>query len=281
MTLRHLAQPGQARWAVPAASAASAATSAPIRVRTTYEKSTANVSSDTPDPSSDSLKKQYDNLQGLSFEFTLGANGQVSAVHGLEGIITDDKARAAAEQWMSQLSGSSSLPAAGIVPGQHWTSEQVADSMPLAGLSWRTDSTYLRNEPCRPAIPNGAAPAISGDSCAVILTDLALDTKHARDATPEDYRKNGLRTSGSWTGSGESLTYVSLNSGWVVSANETGMQQMEVTVGKPGENSMRIGGVVHTRSTVSLSLPDLGAPPDAHPDALAGSSPKSSSTPKP
>jgi hypothetical protein len=59
------------------------------------------------------------------------------------------------------------------------------------------------------------------------------------------------------------------------------MQQMEITVVKPGENSVHIGGVVHTRSTVSLSLPDLGAPLDAHPDAPAGSSPKSSSTPKP
>jgi hypothetical protein len=253
--------------------AADASAPASIRVRTTYEKSSAAVSSDTPDPNADGIKKQYDNLQGLSFEFTLAENGQVSAVHGLEGIITDDKARVAAEEWMRQLSGSSSFPAAGIVPGQHWNSEQAADSMPLNGLSWRTDSTYLRNEPCRPATPNGSPATISGDTCAVILTDLSLDTKHVpKDPTPDDYRRNGMRTSGNWIGSGESLTYVSLNSGWVVSATQNGTEQMDVTVLKAGEDSVHYAGTVRTRSSVSLSLPDLSGPVDT---------PKPADLPKP
>src|SRR5580704_11191534 len=104
--------------------------------------------------------------------------------------------------------------------------------MPLDGLAWRTDSTYLRNEPCRPANSDGVAGTIlSGDSCAVILTELSLVTKHAlKDPTPEDYRSKGLRTSGRLTSSGESLSYVSLDSGWVVSANQNGTQQMDFTV---------------------------------------------------
>lgn len=252
--------------------APSASAPASIRVRTTYEKSYAVVNSDTPDPNEASIKKQYDNLQGLSFEFTLGPNGHVAAVHGLEGIIADDKARAAAEQWITQLSGSSSFPTAGIAPGEHWSSEQAADSMPLAGLTWRTESTYLRNEPCHPSSP-GVPPTIGADPCAVILSDLSLDSKHApKDATPEDYRRNGLRTSGSWTGSGESLSYVSLDSGWVVSTTQNGAEQMDVTVLKPGQTSMRYSGTVRTRSSVSLAMPDL---------TLPGNSLKSQGAPKP
>jgi hypothetical protein len=145
--------------------------------------------------------------------------------------------------------------------------------MPLAGLTWRTDSTYLRNEPCHPATPGGIPATIGADSCAVILSDLALDAKHVpKDATPEDYRRNGLRTSGSWTGSGESLTYVSLDSGWVVSTTQSGAEQMDVTVLKPGENSMRYSGTVRTRSSVSLLMPDLAAP---------GDPPKSEGAPRP
>jgi hypothetical protein len=231
---------------------ASKAPTGSIRVRTTYEKSSASVRSDTPDPEADGIEKQYSQLQGLSFEFTLGANGHVSGVRGLEGIISDEKARAAAEQWMAQLSGSSSFPAAGIVPGQHWSSDEPADSLPLPGLAWRTSSTYLRNEPCHPANPGGVAGTIGDDSCAVILTNLSLESKHpGKDATTED-RSSGVRTSGHWTSTGQSLSYVSLSSGWVVSATQSGTEETDITVARPGETTVHYAGTAQSRSSVSM-----------------------------
>ncbi len=132
------------------AAAQSAAAANTLRLRTTYEQSSATVQSDTPDPQSEAIVKQYQQLEGRSIEFTLGADGNVSSVSGLEGILTDANTIQAAQQWMSQLSAGSSAPAAGLVPGMTWSSEQLADSLPLAGLTWRTDSTYLRDEPCQP-----------------------------------------------------------------------------------------------------------------------------------
>ena len=226
---------------------------AAMRVRTTYEKSSATVRSDTPDPDADGIRQQYARLEGKSIEFTLGGNGAVSGVRGLEGVIPDEKARSAAEQWIAQLSGAVSAPAAGIIPGQRWTSEQLADSMPLAGLAWRTDSTYLRNEPCQPASPGGAPAVASSDFCAVILSQLSLVSKRTpKDPTPDEFRRNGLRTSGRWTGSGESLSYVSLRTGWVVSTNQNGAEQMDIAVTKTGGNSVRYAGTVRTRSSISL-----------------------------
>ncbi len=124
-----------------------------MRIRTVYEKSAATVQSDTPDPAAEGIQKQYGQLEGHSIEFTLGADGHISDVRGLEGVVSDDKARSAAEQWLAQISGKSSAPAGGIVPGQNWTSEEAAASMPLAGLFWRTDSSYVRNESCQAANP--------------------------------------------------------------------------------------------------------------------------------
>jgi hypothetical protein len=46
-----------------------------IRLRTTYESSTAHVSSDTFDPAAAATEEQYKKLQGKVVEFTLDANG--------------------------------------------------------------------------------------------------------------------------------------------------------------------------------------------------------------
>ncbi len=61
--------------------------------------------------------------------------------------------------------------------------------MPLAGLVWRTETEYQRNEPCRPANPDlpttdSAAEssarsesnvnAETSETCAVLLTNLSL-----------------------------------------------------------------------------------------------------------
>lgn len=246
---------------------------APVRIRTTYEKSVATVTSDTPEPQAEDISNQYANLRGRSIEFTLASDGRVSDVHGLEGIVDGEKAIQAAQQWIAQLSSLAQAPQA-VTLGQSWSSVQPADSVPLAGVVWRTDSSYVRNEPCRAGDPSAAAPAAAADEpaataadkkdlCAVILTRQAVvPQRQLRDPTPEEYRRNGLRTSGSWSGSGENLTLVSLQTGWAVSVAQSGKQEMDFTVTNASGSSVRYAGTLETRSRVSL-LPASPAPETA------------------
>jgi hypothetical protein len=238
----------------------------PVRLRMTYENSRATVRSDTVDPQTDRIEQQYARLTGHSIEFRLDGS-RVSDVRGLEDFVADDRARSTVEQWIVQFSALSAVPAKAGVPGQKWNSSQPAD-LPLAGFSWRTDATYLRNEPCRLAgAPSGAgAPVASTRSeradCAVILSRLALiTTRPLRDPTPDDYRRNNLRTSGRWTGSGQGRMYVSLDTGWVVSSTQESTQEMDITIADAAPastNAVRHAGSVTTRSQVLL----LTAPPE-------------------
>ena len=255
-----------------ASGAGTAGAAGAIRLRTTYEQSTAKVQSDTPDPQSDAIVKQYTQMEGRTVEFTLGADGRVTAVEGLAGILSDQNAISAAEQWMSQISVGGTSPAGGVIPGLTWSAEQPADSLPLAGLDWRTDSTYLRDEPCHPApAPEPSASASSSSSpgstprsganqreeiCAVILMNLSLVPARVKhDATPDEFRRKGLQTTGHWTGSGDSLSYVSLQNGWVVSASQSGAQEMDVNIANSMGTSMHYAGKVETHSLISLLPP--------------------------
>src|SRR5580700_12188734 len=73
--------------------AGSTGPSIPLRIRTTYEHSAANVKSDSPDPQAEDIEQSYKRLEGQMIEFTIGTDSHVSDVHGLEGIIDDDKVR--------------------------------------------------------------------------------------------------------------------------------------------------------------------------------------------
>jgi hypothetical protein len=226
----------------------------PARIRTTYEHSAASVKSDSPDPEGENIEQTYKRLEGQAVEFTVGADGHVSDVRGLDGVIDDDRVRQAAEQWMEQVSGPAGAPQT-VALGQSWNSVQSATSMPLAGMTWRANSSYLRNEPCRPGDPN--APAIPDELCAVILTHQSvLPQKQLRDPTPEEYRRNGLHTSGRWSGSGESLSYVSLRTHSAVSVTQDSAQQIDFTVTNSSGNSIRYAGNIETHSRVELLPPD-------------------------
>jgi hypothetical protein len=237
-----------------------------IRLRTTYEKSAAVVRSDTFDPTANATIEQYKKLEGKVVEFTLGADGKVKYVAGLEGIVDSQNASQSARDWIAQLSASAGAPAGGVTIGQRWSSEQPADSLPIAGLVWHTESQYLRNEPCHPPNPDvPAAPAapvsrvvspVPAD-CAVILADLSLlRSKSARDSTPPDLRKNGVQSEGKWNGSAQSLLYVSLATGMVVSVTQTGTEVMDVKLTSNHNTSMRYAGNVSSRSHVTLLSED-------------------------
>jgi hypothetical protein len=238
---------------------ADAGTPGGIRLRTTYEKSTASVTSDTFDPAASETSEQYHKLEGKVIEFTLDANGKVKYVAGLEGIADSEKAAQSAREWIAQLSASAGAPPGGVSVGQTWFSEQPANSLPIAGLVWRTDSQYLRNESCHspnPDVPTAADSAANSQTpsdCAVILANLNLvRSKSARDPTPPDFRKNGVQSAGKWNGSAQSLLYVSLASGMVVSVTQTGTEQMDVTLTSNHNTSMHYAGTISTRSQVSL-----------------------------
>jgi len=232
------------------------------RLRTTYEKVDATAHSDAYDPEAAAIAEQYRKLEGRAITFTLGADGKVSTIEGLDEIVADPRAAEAARDWLSQLAVGASAPQGGIMPGQKWSSELPATGAPVAGLFWRTDSTYLRNERCR-TLENPAAFASlpSAESCAVILTRFEIvQPRPLRDPTPEEYRRRGLRTAGKWRGSGETLSYVSLRSGWVVSVTQSGTEEMDVTISLAnGASSVRYAGRVRSQSQITL-LPESSAP---------------------
>jgi hypothetical protein len=231
------------------------------RIRTTYEQSKAAVQSDSPDPQTDAIVKQYQQLEGHSVEFALAPDGSVASVTGLESLQYDQSAVNAAQQWMSQLSAGGSVPS-GVSPGMTWSTEENADALPLAGLSWRTDSTYLRNEACARALPAAAASKQTDDNCAVILMSLTLSPSRSKgDATPENFRKNGLQSAGQWTGSGDSLSYVSARTGWVVSASQNSTQDMDVNITSALGATVHYAGRVATHSQITLLPPESSAAP--------------------
>jgi hypothetical protein len=94
--------------------------------------------------------------------------------------------------------------------------------------------------------------------CAVILANLnVVRSKTAHDSTPEDLRKNGVQSAGKWNGTAQSLLYVSLASGLVVSATQTGEEEMDVTLTSNHYNtSMHYAGTISTRSHVALVVDD-------------------------
>jgi len=232
-----------------------------VRLRATYERSAATARSDIFDPAGDALARQFIRMEGLSLECTRTADGKAGNFHGLE-TLGDPKAVAAAQDLLTQISSGVGGLAREVTPGESWSFEQPAAGSPLLGLVWRTESTYLRNEPCRPALPLDAEP------CAVILTKLEMSQpRTVRDPTPDDYRARGLRTSGTWNGTGESLSYISLRTGWVVSSTQSGSEEMDVTVSSAvAETSVRYAGRVRSQSQLSLlPQPVAPAPPPSTP----------------
>ena len=239
-----------------------------IRLRTTYEKSAAEVKSDTFEPDAAAIEQQYRKLQGKELEFTLDAAGKVISTSGLEGVASDEKSLETARAGVARLAAAPGAPAGGVAVGQKWSSDEAASSLPIAGLVWRTSSEYVRDEPCPPPI-SGEGTAASGgngnagapETCAVIASHLELiRSKRVRDTTPEEYRKNGLRTEGAWDGSGENVSFVSLRTGQVVSMTQTDSEQMDVTFTTGANTTLHYKGTTESR----LQVEAVEAAPHSH-----------------
>jgi hypothetical protein len=249
-----------------------------VRLRATYEKASATSETDSYDPDAATLVDQFNKLEGRAVEFTLDANGQLSHVAGLDQLLANPVASNTVRSSMSGLSASAQFPQEGIVIGQKWTNERPLENTPLAGLAWRTESTYLRDESVAPPEPSDTPTATTTDAtetnanppaaappkspaaatetpCAIIVTKFQI-LRHGPahgDATPPDYIHNGLRTSGTWTGTGESLDSISLATGFVVRSTQTTKQNMDFEVLSPTTGSkIHYVGQVETQSQIAL-----------------------------
>lgn len=244
---------------------------APMRIRATYEKSSATSESDAYDPISASLADQYNRLEGRSMEFTLEPDGRIVDIKGLEDMLQNPSAVQTVRSWMAGLSSSAGFPPQGIEIGQKWSREQPLAGVPLDRLFWHTEATYLRNEVCPENNPAGgpetsAAPApeaalkppsANSPICASILTQFTIVRRGSRnphaDDTPEDYRRNGLRTSGTWTGSGESLDSFSLATGRMLRSTQSSSQNLDFAVTATSTGSrMTYKGKIETRTEIIL-----------------------------
>jgi hypothetical protein len=239
-----------------------------FRFRATYEKSSTESETDALDLAASSFADQYDRLQGQSVEFTLQPSGEFT---DFKNVGTAASAQSAAAQPASGPSVSEpalallqglffggDVPQKGVVAGQKWTSERPIPGAVLSSLISRAESSYLRNEPCGSSFKSqasGSQPAVPPDNCAVILTQFQILRRGPTnsDATPDDYRRNGLRTSGTWTGSGESLDSISLATGLLVSSTRTSTQNMDyqITSASTGSSIHHVGKV-QSQSEITL-----------------------------
>jgi hypothetical protein len=226
-----------------------------IRLRATVEQAEADSHADAYAPEAAALDDGIDKLEGQSFDFSV-AGADVTNVNGLEKIAANRDVAVRVLSWVRILCVPGAVPAAGILVGQKWSGERPLADMPLTGLVWRNDSTYLRNEPC--AASSGTMsgkPAPSLGDCAVLLTRFRI-IRHGSDhgdATPESYLHNGLRTSGKWTGSGESLDSISLASGFLVSSTQTAKQDIDYVISSASSGS-RIHDVGQTTTQTEITM---------------------------
>ncbi len=235
-------------------------TDSKIRFHATYEKSSAESETDALDLAASSFADQYNRLEGRSVEFTLQPNGQFSDFQDVSAALpgqptagqrnADQSAAESALALLQGLAPGSAFPQKGVAIGQKWTNEQPIAGALLSGLARRSDFSYLRDETCG----SSAASQVSGspasarpDDCAVILTHFTILRRGSTQAddTPDEYRRNGLRTSGTWTGSGESLDSISLATGLLVNSTQTSTQEMDYQIisASSGSSIHRVGKV--------------------------------------
>ena len=246
---------------------AAAKSAGKIRLRTTFEKSVADAASDTYDPAADGIEAQYREMEGKFFEYAMDAEGRLTDVQGLEGVSMKQGNEGALQSFLSEMTAVGGSPREGIAIGQSWQSERPVPASPLAGLIWKSQASYLRNEPCKPAKASAenkdssAADPLANESCAVLLTKLTLTGSRGpeHDATPDNLKKLGMKASGTWTGDGESLTYFSLRTGRLVSVTQSSSEEMDFSVSSAdAPNGIRYQGTVKSKMQMSL-LPGAAA----------------------
>ena len=183
--------------------------------------------------------------------FTIKENGQLSLVKGLEDL--EPEQVLTWQFWIARFAFGWTLPPEGVKPGDKWKSEEPETTpTPVAKLVWERETTYVQNDKC---------PLLPAETCAVFLTHATLRQKSSpKDTTPEDYRLQGLKTSGVANGTNETVTYISLQTGLAMRATEDVQQTMDVTIAKADGSNQ-----VHYLVNVSSQLETVFVPPGSSP----------------
>jgi hypothetical protein len=233
-----------------------------VHIRATYEKSDASFQSDAYDPASANLEDQYKHLEGRWLEYTIDPDGNVSHISGIDDLLANPVVAENVRLWINGLSFGPRIPKGGVEIGQKWSNDQPMEGTALGGLIWRNHSTYLHDEPCYPTeVPLGSSdapqPPAKNPSCAVIVTEFKIIRNG--DATPDDYARKNLNTSGTWTGSGGSLESISLADGTLIRSTQSSTQNMDVEITST-HSSSKIHYVSHVKSRSEISLLPVEAP---------------------
>jgi hypothetical protein len=225
------------------------------RFRATFELANSDSEANGYAPQAAKLDEAVDNLKGQSFEFSIAPGNKLAEVQNLSEIAADREVAARVLSWVHVLFAPVDIPAAGIEIGQKWSNERPVAGLPLTGVIWRNESKYLRDESCATSSGVKSAPGSAQGTCAVLLTRFSIfrhGSEHS-DATPEAYIHNGLRTSGKWTGSGQSLDAISLASGLLVSSTQTATQEMDYEIHSASSGS-RIHHTGRTTTQTEITL---------------------------
>jgi hypothetical protein len=228
-----------------------------VHMRATFEHCSATSQTDALDVQEDRIDREFRKLEGVAMEFDLEPDGRTDNYAASGNSSVDPSILLALQESANSLAPAGGLPRQGIAVGDTWSSVRVFQPAPLTGLYWKTQSRYLRDEPCpraedaTPSAQESAQPEVG--TCAVIQTDLQLVPEGKKpDQTPPDYLHNGLRTSGTWEGSAESVTTISHRTGLVVTMTETGSQNMDFTVRQAsGNGALRYIGHLETQTLIA------------------------------
>jgi hypothetical protein len=176
--------------------------------------------------------KDSDALQpapkGRKITFTIGGDGGLTGADGLDDLAEEQLLTW--QFWLAQFAFGWTLPAAGVKPGEKWKSEEVEKTpTPIANLVWERENTYVENDKC---------PIVADQQCAVFLISSRLKQKsNPSNTTPDDYQVRQLKTSGTATGSNETVAYISLKTRLLVRATEDLQQFMVVTIAKTDDSN--------------------------------------------
>jgi len=205
-----------------------------------------------PDAASDRKAQSEESHPDRKVEVWLSGNGAVSKVLGLDQLSSEQQI--AWNAWLGQFTATMNYPRKALRSGQKWEANEPETSpSPIAELSWARKYTYVRTEPC-PDENVAAAPMSKPETCAVILVRSVLRQKSSpKNATPADYKSQGLTTRGSAGGENETILYVAQASGLLTRATESANQTMDVTIAlADGSNQVHYTIQAKSRSAIRL-----------------------------
>jgi hypothetical protein len=228
-----------------------------IHARTRFEVLNSDSHFKVPQVEPPPAQLQKQDANGKVIEFTILPDGRLDQLTGLDALFPEQLQ--AWQEWASRFLLAAAFHTKGVRVAQKWNSEEAEKSpLPIAGLHWRRESTYVHDEPCgavQLTVQGSVAPSdAEPETCAVILTTAGLvqDSK-GKNATPEDFKLHELRTAGTAHGSNRIITYISLKTGLLIRATEEATQEMNVTVAKAdGSNRVRYDVKAKSHSEVVM-----------------------------